>query len=225
MIHQLILAGPRPGMTVPDFQHYWRDVHAVEYAAKIPQIRRYLVDDVEPMGPEETRPPWRGAAEIWLTGEREQVASLQTPEFLRARQDEPTWAAFWQTIVLDTDAHEVVPGPDGGVKLILLVKRAPGSGLAAFRERGLGAHATLTGRVPGLRRYLQGYTRDGAYQLGEAVLDGAHQLWFEDADALTRALASPEFARAEEDLRDFADPRYLHRLVAIEHWIIGPHGR
>jgi hypothetical protein len=197
----------------------------VRYASKIPQIRRYLVDDVEPLGPAETRPPWRGAAEIWLADESEQVASLQTPEFLQARQDEPRWAAFWQTVVLDTEAHEVVSGPAGGVKLILLVKRAVGSALAEFRERGLGSHAALMGRIPGLRRYLQGYTRDGAYQLGEAVLDGAHQLWFENADALTRALDSTEYARAEEDLRSFVVPRYLHRLMATEHWIIGPQAR
>jgi uncharacterized protein (TIGR02118 family) len=221
VIHQLILAGPRPGMSDPDFRNYWRDVHAVRYASKIPQIRKYIVDDVEPLG----ALPWRGAAEIWLDGEREQVASLQTPEFLRAREDEPTWAAFWQTVVLDTDAHELVPADVTGVKLILLLKRAAGSDLEEFRERGLGEHAELMEQVPGLRRYLQGYTRDGAYALGEAVLDGAHQLWFDDRAALDRALNSGEFAEAEKDLLDFANPRYLHRLVATEHWVIGPQPR
>jgi uncharacterized protein (TIGR02118 family) len=208
-------------MSDTEFRDYWRDVHAVRFASKIPQIRKYIVDDVEPLG----SLPWRGAAEIWLDDEREQIASLRTPEFLRAREDEPTWAAFWQTVVLDTDAHEMVPADVTGVKLILLLKRAAGTGLEDFRERGLGEHAELMEQVPGLRRYLQGYTRDGAYALGEAVLDGAHQLWFDDRAALDRALNSGEYAEAEKDLLDFANPRYLHRLVATEHWIIGPRSR
>ena len=109
--------------------------------------------------------------------------------------------------------------PGGRRQLVLLVKRAPGSGLAEFRERGLGSHAALMERVPGLCRYLQGYTRDAAYQLGEAVLDGAHQLWFEDADALTRALDSTEFARGGGPafLRGPAIPAAASRHRALDH--------
>ena len=44
MIHQLIFAAPKPGMTVAEFQDYWVDVHAVKFASKIPQIRKYLID-------------------------------------------------------------------------------------------------------------------------------------------------------------------------------------
>jgi uncharacterized protein (TIGR02118 family) len=232
VIHQLIFAGPKPGMSVEEFQRYWLDVHAVQYASKIPQIRRYLIDTVVPSGPgpEGAPAPWSGVAEIWLTDEREQLASLQTPEFLQARLDEPRWAAFWRTVVLDTDAHEVLPGPEpvgqpSGIKLIVLAKRAEGIALAEFRERSLGKHADLVLEVPGLRRYLQGHTRDGAYGVGEAVLDAAYQLWFDDVDALGRALSSPQFARAEEDLLSFVVPRYVHRLVVAEHWVIGPQPR
>ena len=44
MIHQFILAAPRPGMTAKQFQDYWVQQHAVRYASKIPQIKRYLID-------------------------------------------------------------------------------------------------------------------------------------------------------------------------------------
>jgi hypothetical protein len=44
MIHQLIFAYPRPGMSEADFQDYWLNKHAVNFASKIPQIRKYLVD-------------------------------------------------------------------------------------------------------------------------------------------------------------------------------------
>ena len=107
MIHQLIFAHPRPGMSEKEFCDYWVHEHAVKYAAKIPQIRRYVVDTRVPFGPDPADPPWSGVAEIWLRNEAEQLASMQTPEFLDgARRDEPNWAAFWRTVALDTDAHE-----------------------------------------------------------------------------------------------------------------------
>jgi hypothetical protein len=231
MIHQLIFAHPRPGMSEQEFQRYWLEVHAVQYASKIPQIRKYLIDTRIPFGPEPDDPQWSGVAEIWLANEEEQLASLQTDEFLNgARIDEPRWAAFWRTVVLDTDAHEIVPGPprsaeEGGVKLIRLVKRKEGLPLAEFRARSLGKYADLVAEVPGLRRYLQGHTRDGYYGIGEAVLDAAHQLWFENEEALAAALDSPPYRRAEEELDDLVERRYVHEMVTREHWIIGPESR
>lgn len=231
MIHQLIFAAPKPGMTEEEFQRYWLTVHAVQYAAKIPQIRKYKIDTRIPFGEENGEPLWSGAAEIWLANEEEQLASLQTDEFLLgARADEPNWAAFWRSLVLDTDAHTLLEPPrhegkGGGVKLIRLVKRANGLDLAEFRRRSLGRHAELVQRLPGLRGYLQGHTRDGAYGIGEAVLDAAHHLWFDDTDALAAALASPEFQRAEAELAPLIEARYDHRLVFEEHWVIGPQSR
>jgi hypothetical protein len=231
VIHQFIFAAPKPGMSEQEFQDYWLNVHATQFASKIPQIRRYRIDTRIPFGPESGDPLWSGVAEIWLANEREQLASLQTDEFLQgARLDEPRWAAFWRTVVIDTDAHVVqepprVEGSSDGVKLLRLVKRAEGLRLDDFREQSLATYADLLGKVPGLRGYIQGHTRDGAYGLGEALLDAVHQLWFDDTDALASALDSPEFRRAEEELSRLIEPRYDHRLVTREHWVIGPDAR
>jgi uncharacterized protein (TIGR02118 family) len=226
MIHQLIFAAPKPGMSVQDFQRYWLEVHAPGYASKIPQIRKYLVDTRLPFDGDEAPPLWSGAAEIWLANDEEQLASMQTPEFLQgARADEPNWAAFWQTLVLDTDPDLLRagdhPAPADGVKLILLVKRVSGMPLTEFRERSRDQHAKLMLAVPGLRRYLHGYTRDGAYAVGEAALDAAYQLSFDSEAALRQALSSPEYRDATADLLSFVTERYLHRMVMREHWIIG----
>jgi uncharacterized protein (TIGR02118 family) len=231
MIHQLIFAAPKPGMSEAEFQRYWVHEHAVRYASKIPQIRRYMIDTRIPFGADAGEPTWSGVAEIWLANEREQLESLQTPEFLEgARLDEPRWAAFWRTLVLDTDAHELRQGPPltanpDWVKLIMLVKRREGLPLGDFRKHSLGRHGELALGLPGLRRYLQCHTRDAAYGIGEAVLDAAYQLWFDDADALTAALESPEFKLVEADLGRFVEPRYVHRMVTREHWVIGPESR
>ena len=156
---------------------------------------------------------------------------MQTPEFLEgARVDEPNWAAFWLTVVLDTDAHVLLdpppqPATDAAVKMIRLVKRKEGVGRNEFRDRSLGLYAELVAKVPGLRGYLQNHTRDALYALGEAPLDCAHQLWFDDVEALTAALGSPEFQSAERELSSFVEGRYLHEMVVREHWVIGPESR
>jgi hypothetical protein len=227
MIHQLIFAHPKPGMSEAEFQRYWLEVHAVQFASKIPQIRKYKIDTRIPFGPNPDEFLWSGIAEIWLANEEDQVASLQTDEFLNgARLDEPKWAAFWRTLLLDTDAHEVVPpAQTEGVKLIRLVKRREGLPLAEFRERSLAKHADLVREVPGLRGYLQGFTRDGWYGLGETVKDAAYQLWFDNADAAAAALTSPQFQAAEEELRSIVAPRWTNEMLVREHWVIGPEAR
>ncbi|MGW4642355.1 EthD domain-containing protein [Sphaerisporangium sp. NPDC004334] len=232
MIHQFILAAPKPGMTAQEFQDYWVNVHAVKFAAKIPQIRRYLIDSRVPSTADRGRPalPHQGMAEIWLANEQEQLASLQTEEFLHgARLDEPNWAAFWLTIVLDTDAHEIVPGPPlteaapSWVKVTTLIKRRPGQDLADHRERTLSEYAPIVSGLPGVRRHLHAHTRDGFYTFGEASFDSVEQIWFDDVAAAEAALASPYFTEKVAPALDaVADPAHVFSLTTRENWIIGP---
>jgi len=228
MIHQLIFAYPKPGMSEEEFHRYWLTEHAVKYAAKIPQIRQYSVDTRVPVDGVEDPPLWLGAAEIWLANDEEQLASLQTDEFLNgARLDEPKWAAFWRTLVLDTDPETLLAGdpvdPQAReVKLFVLAKRREGMPLAEFRRRSRLEHGPAALGVPGLRRYVQGYTRDGLYTVGEAVLDVAYQFTFDDEPALAEALASPEFRKAREDLETIAEPRYVHTFAARQNWVLPP---
>jgi hypothetical protein len=230
-IHQLILAHPRPGMSEAEFQQYWLEVHAVRYAAKIKQIRKYLIATRIAEPGEQADPLWGGVAEIWLDDEHAQLESLQSTEFLDgARVDEPRWAAFWRTLALDTDPYPLHDGglrPDdtSGVKLMILVKRREGLPLPVFRDYSLTALADRVREIPGLRRYLQGHVRDGAYAIGEATLDAVHQLWFDDTAALRDALASAAGVAALDRLHSITDPRYAHRLTLREHWVIGPEPR
>lgn len=231
MIHQFIFAHPKPGMSEADFQDYWLNVHAVQYASKIPQIRRYQIDTRVPFGPEPADPLFSGVAEIWLANEEEQLASLQTKEFLEgARLDEPRWAAFWRTVGLDTTTHVLKEGPPLAresqmLKVFTLVKRKAGSELEDFRRYGLEEHAAKVLAIPGIQRYYQCYARDGLYTLGESLLDGISLMWFENSEALAAAALSPEWQQAQDDLKTFVEPRYIQRFVTTEHWIIGPESR
>jgi uncharacterized protein (TIGR02118 family) len=232
MIHQLIFASPKPGMTEAEFQRYWVEVHAVKFASKIPQIKKYLIDTRVALPGESGEPLFSGIAEIWLENENDQIESLQTREFLDgARQDEPNWAAFWKTLVLDTDTHVMLAGPELSrgqtwIKTVTLSKRREGMKLADFREYSLSNHAPLELKIPGLRRDIQCHTRDSWYGFGEPRFDCVTMRWFDSVEALSKAQDSAEFRRVEADLANFVEKKYLFPVMAAQdHWIIGPQSR
>jgi uncharacterized protein (TIGR02118 family) len=230
MIHQLIFAAPKPEMTEKEFQDYWINVHAVQYASKITQIKQYCVDARIPVAGENGEPLWSGIAEIWLENEEEQLASMQSKEFIDgARMDEPRWAAYWRTVGLDTDAHVIVDGgglkPDASwVKVVGLIKRKWGMPLDEFRNYSLTTHAELDKKLPCLRRYVQFHARDGLYTVGEPMFDAAVMFWFDNMDALKAMQESSENQVAAADLQNFIEMKYAHVMVTDEHWVIGPHG-
>src|SRR5437868_430797 len=136
MIHQFIFAGPKPGLPTSAFQSYWRHFHAVDFAAKIPQIRQYLVATRLSLSSPRPVPFFEGVAEIWLKDDEEQLASFQSREFLQgARLDEPRWAAFWRSFVHDSDSVVVRESDvtDAGlVKVYVFLKRRREDSLAEF---------------------------------------------------------------------------------------------
>nr|VFJ45850.1 MAG: EthD domain-containing protein [Candidatus Kentron sp. FM]VFJ49132.1 MAG: EthD domain-containing protein [Candidatus Kentron sp. FM]VFK08368.1 MAG: EthD domain-containing protein [Candidatus Kentron sp. FM] len=228
MIHQHIFASPKPGMSEQAFHRYWIEVHARNYASKIKEIRRYLVGTRVACEGVTEPPVWNGCAEIWLENEAEQLASLQSKAFLEgARKDEPNWAAFWNTLALDTDARFIpeMPFPAepfGGVKLVTLMKRRGGMPVAEFRARWAEFYAPLLLNVKEVKRYLQCTARDGFYALGEPRFDALHQVWFESVAALESALQSRDYLHAQAHLAEMVEPRHLYSIAMKEHWIIGP---
>jgi uncharacterized protein (TIGR02118 family) len=230
MIHQFIFRYPRPGMTEAEFQRYLVEVHAVQYA-KIPQIRRYLVDTRIALPGDSGEPLWCGVAEVWLENEKEQIESLQFKEFVEGpRRDEPNWAALWRTVTLDTTSHTILSGPEesrdsGLVKMLILAKRREGLPLERFRSYCLDTHAAKVLELPGLRRYRQGHVRDGAYAVGAAALDCVEQFWYDSVDAALAAQHSVQHDIVRADYRLFAEERYIHTMLVQEHWVIGPRPR
>ena len=112
MIHQHIFAAPKPGMSEMNFKDYWSNLHARRYAIKIPQISKYR-PNLRLSCSSDPTPIWSECAEIWLRNDVEQIASLQTPEFLQgARLDEPNWSAFWLSAVLDCETQRLLDGAD-----------------------------------------------------------------------------------------------------------------
>ena len=228
MIHQLIFARPKLGLSEQEFQRYWVERHAVEFAQKIPQIRKYLIDTRLPCS---VGGVFGGVAEIWLDDVEDQLASLQTPEFLKgARPDEPKWAAYWQTIALDTDAKEMLFADDGcsdeeSVKLLVLLKRKQNVSLAEFKSHLNSQRHLADIEKTQAFRYLQCHVRDAAYSLGEPRFDCVLQIWFKKLEIAREVSAAlKQSVKSDLGLGSVANPKQMSSMLTKEHWIIEEDG-
>ena len=107
------------------------------------------------------------------------------------------------------------------IKLIYCITRKPGLSVDEFQRYWRETHAPIAARLPGLRRYVQCHTLPALYA-GEnpPAYDGAAELWFDDQEALQRAMASPEVQAAREDERNFIDHSKVFAIVTEEKPVV-----
>src|SRR5262245_40333042 len=93
-------------------------------------------------------------------------------------------------------------------KIAMMFRFLPTVDQAAARERWSTSHADLVAAIPGVLRYTQGHPVEALpVPAGTATdaFDGYVAHWYEDRDALERAMASPEWAATGEDAAAFID--------------------
>jgi hypothetical protein len=73
-----------------------------------------------------------------------------------------------------------------------------------------------------LKQYIHNHSVDELYVFGEASFDSVEQMCFDDVNALTAALNSPEFEAMQAARDEIMNPRYVFSMVSSENWIIGP---
>ncbi len=82
------------------------------------------------------------------------------------------------------------------IKAISLLVRKDGLTHAQFVEHWLKVHAPLAHAVPGIRRYVQshiaGERKRPDIPALDVEVDGIAELWYDDRDAMERALATAE---------------------------------
>ena len=89
-----------------------------------------------------------------------------------------------------------------------ILRRRPDLTAEQFRSHWLKVHGPLAARLPGLRRYHQNHVVDASqlaidHARGTWEVDGFSQLWFDDVDAMRRAVASPELRPDLPDIANF----------------------
>jgi uncharacterized protein (TIGR02118 family) len=112
-----------------------------------------------------------------------------------------TLAACRRPIPVTYDRGEPDPGGEAMTKLVVLY--GPPQDTEAFDAHYTGTHVPLVDKVPGLRRFEHGRFI--------AAVDGSPppyyymaELYFDDADALTAGLDSPEGQASGEDVANLA---------------------
>jgi uncharacterized protein (TIGR02118 family) len=89
------------------------------------------------------------------------------------------------------------------IKAISLLVRKPGMTHEQFVKHWLEIHGPLALKVSGIRRYVQSHIVDERRRPDIAPIgveiDGIAELWYDDRDTMTRALASPEMKALHAD--------------------------
>ena len=98
----------KPGMSVEEFQRYWRETHG-PIAARLPGVRRYVQCHTLPEPyTRENPPPYDGVAELWFDDMATLQQAMASPELKAAREDERNFIDHSRTFLIVTEEKPVV---------------------------------------------------------------------------------------------------------------------
>jgi uncharacterized protein (TIGR02118 family) len=98
----------KEGLSVEQFQRYWRETHG-PIAARIPGVRRYVQSHTLPETYAGTNaPPYDGAAELWWDDLDAMRAAMASPELEAAREDEKNFIDHANVAFFVTEEKPVV---------------------------------------------------------------------------------------------------------------------
>ena len=205
MINIVTLFRRKAGMSVADFQTYWRDVHA-PIVCEMPGVRRYVQSHTLPSGYANRTPAVDGVAELWFDNSESLRRLVDTAELKATRLDHAEFMDTESYIEIMTEDVVIKDGaaPENGVKNIELVKKRPDLSAADFHRHWIEQHGPLGAAIPQVRRYVQCHTRAGAYRGAQApALDGVALTWFTDTSSMRAAAETREYALTRADEGNF----------------------
>lgn len=222
MVKVLTLLKRKAGMPVEEFQRYWLERHP-EVVVRLPGVRRYVQSHTLGSSYGKGQPAYDGLAEVWADDTAALRAMTRSPANAAVVADEARFLDRAATTFLLTEERVVVegaPGPDA-VKAVEFLSRRPGSSVDEFQQHWRDRHAPILASIPGLRRAVLSAPRASAYEAGRVpVHDGVTSLWFDSADALRSAAASPDYAAAVADRAAFLAPGQPPFILTREHVIV-----
>ena len=105
----------------------------------------------------------------------------------------------------------------GAKVMFILYKRADLSDQQSLAEWNGEKHTSIVRRIPGLKRWVQ---NRAVGPRSEGMPVGIGELWFDNAEAMNRAMKSPEMAAAGEDAKRFLDMAKTYAVVVEEETVI-----
>ncbi len=223
MVKMVAFFKRKPGMSIEDFQSYWRTTHA-DIVVKLPGIRRYVQSHTILSGYRKGEPIYDGMAELWFDNTDAMRAQAGTPEFAAVRADEPNFMDVASQGSIITEEHVIKDGPIpvDGVKNVEFVSHKPGMPIEDFQKHWREIHGPLGAAIPVVKRYVQSHTRLSIYKSGKTPLyDGVALTWFDSTQAMRTSATTPEYDRTREDEPNFIAAGKLPVIITKEHVIVG----
>jgi len=157
----------KSGMSVEDFQRYWRTRHP-EVVVRLPGIRRYVQSHTLASSYRKGEPVYDGIAEVWAEGTDALRAMTRSPENAGVQADEAQFIDCTTMGFLVTEEQVVVDGAvkADAVKAVEFLSRKPGAPVEEFQRHWRESHAKILAGIPGLRRCVLSATRRSAYEAG-----------------------------------------------------------
>lgn len=213
----------KSGMSVEDFQRYWRTRHP-EVVVRLPGVRRYVQSHTLASSYGKGEPVYDGIAEVWADDTDALRAMTRSPDNAKVQADEAQFIDRATMGFLVTEEQVVVDGavtPDA-VKALEFLSRKAGTSVDEFQRNWRDGHAKILKGIPGLRRCVLSATRRAAYEAGRTPAhDGVTSLWFDSSDALRAAASSPDYRAAVTDRERFLARGQPPFIVTREHVIVG----
>jgi uncharacterized protein (TIGR02118 family) len=215
----------RADVSVADFHAHWRGPHRA-LAERIPSFRRYVQShrrwDLDPGLPP---PPFEGSAEVWFDQVADALGMQDDPAYAEgAAVDEPNFIDMERLVFIFTEEDVLEPGPpidksDGGLKLMQMVRRAPGVEREEFTAAWAHSDDGLAGQLRADRHVACRTLLDSA---PEPAFDGVREVFWADPDDFE--VARREFAPDWPCLHDpeLVDPRASPSMVVDELRVIWP---
>ena len=131
MIKVITCIKRKPGMSVEDFQAYWRTDHA-EVVKGLPNLRRYIQSHALPGGYRKGELPYDGIAEIWVDDVDTLRANAGGAAYEAIQRDEENFIDRPNMATILTQEYIIKdsPIPKGAVKNIEFVPRKTGMEVA-----------------------------------------------------------------------------------------------
>jgi uncharacterized protein (TIGR02118 family) len=101
------------------------------------------------------------------------------------------------------------------IKIMLLLHRRADLSVEEFRAHWHGQHRALLGQLPGLRRLVLNDVLPGP-DGAAGPCDGISEDWFESAEAMQAAFASPAGQAVAADTLNFLDPARVQLFMVAE---------
>ncbi len=194
------------GLSVEEFQNYWKMTHG-HLVRQVSGVRRYVQCHTLLSGYQRPTPPaLDGVEEIGFDSPMALASAEKTHEWRAAFADLNRFVDTDRLQQIVTQEILIKAGEvrEGMVKNIELVTRKPGMALKDFHRYWEDFHGPLAAKIGMIKRYVQSHTLMSEYEKEEPpAYDGVAETWFDGTAAMRGSATTPEYVAIRADEENF----------------------